>query len=307
MVDAEQVEDLAHLAHALAPPAQILLLEHIPTVQGHPPVLAPAHGEEVALKGVFRRRAAAPLTVKDLRLAEVVGAVQAHAKGDVSHERNPEAFCMCAHRGPLAPCDPLHVHDFALPELPVLAHLGGLLGQPRLRRKAGAALLGPRVPPFRSVLGHQHPEERKPRQPPFLFRHPRLEGPGAGRFALPLQLQEPLERTVQNRPLQGLHDFVKDRPLGGAPHVEVRPFLLEDLRRQVGQGLRCQLDGQGIQRHGGNGVVGGVVVTGFVDGQQLDHPQVVGGRPVDQLPERPDITHPQIVRAPEREQRRQNP
>src|SRR5262245_24679437 len=75
MINTEDVENSFYPAHALAPPCKILRSQRGPVVDRDPPVLTPFYRELVILEIRLGRRAARPIEMKNLTLAENIGAV----------------------------------------------------------------------------------------------------------------------------------------------------------------------------------------------------------------------------------------
>ncbi len=160
VIDAKDVKDLAHLAHALAPPGEVLLPESFVMIERHAPVLSPFCGEGVRFENSLRGRSAAPLVVKHLGEGPNIRAIIADSEGDIPHQRHALLPGVILHGLPLIPSDPLHVGNEPEPLLNAPALSGLQSREPGERVVVGAVGVRPRVPAFRAaVLVDQNAEE----------------------------------------------------------------------------------------------------------------------------------------------------
>src|SRR5881227_4003251 len=88
VINSENVEDSSYAAHPLSPPREILCAQCWPVVNRDAPVLSPFHRELVVLEVRLWWRASRPVEMKNLALAENVGAVVTDAKRNVAHQRD---------------------------------------------------------------------------------------------------------------------------------------------------------------------------------------------------------------------------
>src|SRR5581483_11092182 len=67
VVDAKEVEHLAHVVNAPPPPRKVIAPHRVPSIKRHAPVLPPFLREEIVLEIRLGRRAAAPFQIEQLR------------------------------------------------------------------------------------------------------------------------------------------------------------------------------------------------------------------------------------------------
>src|SRR5262249_38912410 len=108
VVYAEVVEEVADALYPLSPPGEFLVGVGSPVVEGNSPVLAPLLNEEVPGEYRLRRGAARPVQFEKLPLGPDIGAVPAHAEGNVSHQAHSVAVGERSHVRPLRESNPLN-------------------------------------------------------------------------------------------------------------------------------------------------------------------------------------------------------
>ena len=272
MVDAQQVENRARGLQPAAPPAEIVARHRLPVVEREAPVLPPVLGEGVGLENLLRRGAARAGLVENPGLGPNIGAVNAHADRDVAHEGDAEFVECGADRPPLRDGDPLDIAEkrFLLLEAGALPFVERPL--PLACGCGGAVLLGPVVHHLvPAVPNGEGAEKGIVGDPLLLLGKEFFEIPHAA--AGGLRFAQVLETRAEGFAFHRLHGGVAH----GAVFERGRIVFFRDRRElrivDVGQpfgpdGKRDRLVGDRAED-----IVGAVVRTGLVHGEDLDQPE----------------------------------
>jgi hypothetical protein len=117
---------------------------------------------------------------------------------------------------------------------------------------------------------------------------------------------ELLERPVEQRELESFDARIVD--IAGAQGIQIvaRQHLRVVGFAQLGDRTRACIEGGGLDGRRADRVVRAVLLAGLVDRQDLDEPEAVRSRPIHKLAQGGHVADAEVVRAPEREQGREN-
>ncbi len=250
VINAVKVEDLLNGPYARAPPFEIVTAQFVPAVSGNAPVLAPFLDKRIAAERPFRRRAAAPIQIKDRTVRPSVRTRPSDAKWNIAHQEHAVAFAVGFHGLPLAEGEPLDVHEEKL-----LSHqrIAGFLRQrdePGAGATRAAMLFQPALPfGCETVFLHQNAKERVVGKPVGIFHEEGAESLCARGLAIEMALEKISKRRFQQRALERLDLRIIHRPntefrqeFGLGDLLELRRRQVRDQFRRNGNGRR--FDGQ---------------------------------------------------------------